>query len=324
MKRCHMLFAVGLVLAVAIVGAISCSKKGGGGDADDGNSPYMILDLHVAAVTDSTVKLIWTATGDDGDVGKATTYDIRHHSCWITAANWDSATQVTGEPTPSTAGQLDSMVIHNLKKDSTYYFSVQAYDEAGNKSGLSNGVFANIVTDFAVAIPDAALEARIRNGVGKPQGVLMKSDLMRLIALDANNANIANLTGLEYCGNMLAIYGAMNSISDLTPIAHLTKLMDVQFFMNNISDISPLTNLVNMQRLVLRNNPVTDITGVSGLTNLRSLDLTNANVANLAPLAANQEFATGDTAWVGGCPLSQESIDTHIPVIRARGAAVIY
>jgi len=45
-------------------------------DEDDGNTPYNILDVRVVAVTDSSVTLTWTATGDDADVGTASQYDL--------------------------------------------------------------------------------------------------------------------------------------------------------------------------------------------------------------------------------------------------------
>jgi uncharacterized Zn finger protein len=52
-----------------------------------------------------SMQLTWTAPGDDGNSGTATSYDVRYsNSGVITEANWSSATTVTGEPTPSVAG----------------------------------------------------------------------------------------------------------------------------------------------------------------------------------------------------------------------------
>lgn len=105
------------VLAVGLLGILSCSKKGSGGDdGDDGNTPYNIFDLRVSSTTDSSVTLIWTATGDDADQGTASSYDVRYWHTWITPSNWDSAFQVGSEPHPSPAGQTDSMRVTELKK----------------------------------------------------------------------------------------------------------------------------------------------------------------------------------------------------------------
>ncbi len=75
--------AVALVLLV-VWGLLSCAKKGGDGDdVDDGNNPYNILDLQVVSVSDTSVTLTWTATGDDADEGTCTSYDIRYYHTWI-------------------------------------------------------------------------------------------------------------------------------------------------------------------------------------------------------------------------------------------------
>jgi hypothetical protein len=91
---------------------------------------------------DSTVLLNWTAPGDDGTIGRATSYDIRYRTVAISAADtttwWNAATQVTGEPVPSTAGATDSMRVRGLSPLTTYYFMIRAADEVPNWSGYSN------------------------------------------------------------------------------------------------------------------------------------------------------------------------------------------
>ncbi len=86
----------------------------------------------------NSVVLTWTAPGDDGNTGTATTYDIRYSTATITAANWASATQVTGETAPKVAGSAESFTVNNLTPSTTYYFAIKAADEAGNWSTLSN------------------------------------------------------------------------------------------------------------------------------------------------------------------------------------------
>ncbi len=88
------------------------------------------------------VKLRWTATGDDGNVGRAAGYDMRYLPADMgpldTEQKWNQATQVSGEPTPSYSGQMDSMLVRNLTPGGLYYFGIKAYDDAGNYSGLSD------------------------------------------------------------------------------------------------------------------------------------------------------------------------------------------
>ncbi len=88
------------------------------------------------------VILRWTATGDDGDVGRAAGYDMRYLPADMgpidTEQKWNQATQVGGVPVPSPSGQMDSMLVRNLTPGGLYYFGIKAYDDAGNYSGLSD------------------------------------------------------------------------------------------------------------------------------------------------------------------------------------------
>lgn len=93
-----------------------------------------------SAANDSTnsVTLTWTAPGDDGATGQATRYDIRYSTQTITDGTWGSATVVANPPTPKVAGQQESFQVTGLQPDTTYYFALKTYDEAGNPSPLSN------------------------------------------------------------------------------------------------------------------------------------------------------------------------------------------
>jgi Fibronectin type III domain len=316
-----------ILAAIAIAWSlylISCSKTGSGSDADDGNTPYNILDLRVVAVTDSSITLNWTATGDDSNAGTASYYDIRGYDDWITPSNWDSTTKISGAPKPHAAGQTDSITIKGLMKDSTYYFALKAGDEAGNWSGQSNCVSGTCFTDIAVTFPDPNLESAIRALISKPSGIIYRSDLMSLIWVGGNNMAIKDLSGVEYCTNALAIYMSGDSISDLSPLANMTKLRDIQFFQNKITDITPLAGLVNTQRLILSDNTVSDITAIAGLINLQILMLNFNNISDLGALVANSGLGMNDTIYVQGNPLSPTSVNTHIPSLESRGVTVIH
>ncbi|MCP3938250.1 MAG: hypothetical protein GY708_23120, partial [Actinomycetia bacterium] len=115
--------------------------------------PADITDLATGTVTSSTIDLSWTAPGDDGSSGTATTYDIRYSTSAITAGNWASATQVTGEPGPSVAGTGESHTVTGLAQNTTYYFAIKTADEVPNTSALSNSPSGT--TDADVTAPDA-------------------------------------------------------------------------------------------------------------------------------------------------------------------------
>jgi len=106
----------------------------------DTTPPAAITDL--IATTGSaygTVVLRWTAPGDDGNVGTATDYIVRHStSAIVSQFGWLLATDVEGEPTPQPAGTRQSMTVSGLEPGQTYYFAIVARDEVGNEGGLSN------------------------------------------------------------------------------------------------------------------------------------------------------------------------------------------
>ncbi len=108
----------------------------------DTTPPAAITTLAASSPTDTTVTLTWTAPGDDGNTGTATTYDIRYSTSTINDGNWASATQVNNEVVPAAAGTIQSMVITGLSPTTTYYFAMKTGDEVPNWSGLSNVVSA--------------------------------------------------------------------------------------------------------------------------------------------------------------------------------------
>jgi len=119
--------------------------------------PSEVTDLSTSTGDYGQVILTWTAPGDDGMIGIASEYDIRylpHIDGPIDATNWDIATQVTGEPTPSMAGTSESMTVGGLEPGASYYFAIKTADEVPNWSALSDSPLdtagsAGTVKDFA-------------------------------------------------------------------------------------------------------------------------------------------------------------------------------
>ena len=96
-----------------------------------------------------TLMLVWTAPGDDGNVGTAASYEVRMSSSPITAGNWASASLVSGVPSPLTAGTRQSFVVRGLTRGTTYYFAIKATDDANNVAPISNVVRWDWVLDTA-------------------------------------------------------------------------------------------------------------------------------------------------------------------------------
>jgi hypothetical protein len=100
--------------------------------------PGSISNFSATALTSKSVKLDWTAVGDDGSTGTAASYDIRYSTAAITAANFSSATQVSGEPAPGASGSAQTMTVTGLTGNTTYYFAIKAVDDTGNAGAISN------------------------------------------------------------------------------------------------------------------------------------------------------------------------------------------
>ena len=100
--------------------------------------PASVTDLTTSSPTSNSITLTWTAPGDDGSTGTASQYDIRYSTAVITDNNWDSASQVTGEPAPQIAGTNQSFTVTGLNPSTTYYFAIKTADEVANWSIISN------------------------------------------------------------------------------------------------------------------------------------------------------------------------------------------
>jgi len=99
-----------------------------------------------AQVASITVR--WTAPGDDGDIGAASSYDMRWSSVPPDTTNavafsvwFTSAASVPNMPAPALAGTPQSVVVApvgGFVSGQTYYFVIRSRDERDNVSLLSN------------------------------------------------------------------------------------------------------------------------------------------------------------------------------------------
>ncbi|KAF0192650.1 MAG: Ig-like domain-containing protein [Gammaproteobacteria bacterium] len=100
--------------------------------------PADIANLTILDITSNLAVIRWTAPGDNGNTGTATTYDIRYYTSPITSNNWISAFHASGEPAPAVAGTVQQMTVAGLIPNRTYYFAMTTDDEVPNKSNISN------------------------------------------------------------------------------------------------------------------------------------------------------------------------------------------
>src|SRR3990172_11317546 len=126
-----------VLLLVVLVFVISCSV----GDTDP---PAPIEDLSFNIMTR---QLNWTATGNDGDKGTATIYDLRFSIEPNVAEDFANAIHIEDLPRPFPSGQLQFFLLPRLDVTGTedFFFALDVRDEVGNNSGPSN-VPPNVTT----------------------------------------------------------------------------------------------------------------------------------------------------------------------------------
>jgi hypothetical protein len=113
----------------------------------------------LAHAQSDTLVLVWTAPGDDGSIGTASSYEIRMSTSPINDANFGSASLIPGAPTPVSAGVRQRVTVRGLTHGTTYYFALKTADDVGNVSGISNVVRWDWVYDTAPPAAPAGLTA---------------------------------------------------------------------------------------------------------------------------------------------------------------------
>jgi hypothetical protein len=111
----------------------------------DEKPPAEIADLEVIGEYEKAVfEVAWTAPGDDGLEGTATSYDIRYADHPLNEYSWDEAIEIAGEPTPLPAGTLQSMFLETLPPGRSVLMGMRSRDEAGNVSPVSNIILVRV------------------------------------------------------------------------------------------------------------------------------------------------------------------------------------
>jgi Fe-S-cluster-containing hydrogenase component 2/chitodextrinase len=123
------------------------------GTLPDTTPPAAITDLNAVSGEES-ITLTWTAPGDDAQRGSVVSYDIRYSISEITMASWDAAIALTNTPLPQMPGAEEHFEVSGLTESTTWYFAVEALDEAGNRSPVSNSESAQVTGDLT---PPAAI-----------------------------------------------------------------------------------------------------------------------------------------------------------------------
>ena len=89
-----------------------------------------------------SITLSWTATGDDGSSGRASTYELRYSDQPVVGGDttgwWSGASTAGVLPAPATAGTRETYTMSGLTTGTVLYFVLRVADEVPNWSAYSN------------------------------------------------------------------------------------------------------------------------------------------------------------------------------------------
>ncbi|MEO1170628.1 MAG: S8 family serine peptidase, partial [Myxococcota bacterium] len=120
--------------------------------------PGTIRDLSVRNRGSDWIELSWTATGGNGDTGRASLYDLRMTDGRLDAGTFPAATPVSGTPVPGPAGSREFFIVDGLRSDVVYRFALRAVDAVG-----AVGVMSNVVEVHLDGSGDAVAPARVQD-----------------------------------------------------------------------------------------------------------------------------------------------------------------
>ena len=172
--------------------------------------------------------------------------------------------------------------------------------------GIEGTVTFNAVAEAAVNIPDLNLRAVVETALGVAPGApITAGEIATLTRLEAQNANISDLTGLEFATNLAHLYFPENSIADISRLAGLTNLKYLSLWDNSVSDISAVKGLTSLTELSLGGNSVTDISPIADLTNLTGLHLPGNPIADISAVAGLTQLTW---LYLGGTNITDLSV----------------
>lgn len=178
--------------------------------------------------------------------------------------------------------------------------------------------------------PPLSIENMLREALGKSPGAeLTKKDLasvthLKVVRTFDDGDEISGLWRLEDCVNlqMLDLSGIGIDGSELALLSKLKSLQELYLQHNPISAIYCLGGLPKLRRLNLASNRIRDLFPLQQLVQLEYLNLAQNKITDIEPLVNNVGLFQGDTVIVEDNPLSQVSVEQHIPALEARGVIV--
>ncbi|MCJ7812216.1 leucine-rich repeat domain-containing protein [bacterium] len=135
---------------------------------------------------------------------------------------------------------------------------------------------------------------------------------------------ISDISVLSEMDQMYVLWLTHCEIEDIGPLTNMTGLRLLNLNLNQITDTSPLAGMVNLDRLSINFNLIVDISALINLQSINILDLSHNQIVDILPLVNNPGLNRGDLVSLYGNPLSEQSINEYLPLLRGRGVYVSF
>ncbi len=116
--------------------------------------------------------------------------------------------------------------------------------------------------------------------------------------------------------------GSRVHVDDAPSAWPLDRLERLALRNRGVNSLAGLEGAVALMWLHAASNGIADLSPLGELSNLRQLDLRGNRISDLAPLIANSDLAQGGQVALDGNPLSEESLNVHVPALLDRGVQV--
>ena len=227
--------------------------------------------------------VVWATDWENPALGWGTDYDVLFTTSDDFGDTWELAMPLNINADADAGNDLyPAIAVRGYSNWAAAWVTTEPFSKAGGSKDIA---FAFAEQNRPVTFPDPNLEAAVRDALSIPTGDIFVSDLAALTVLHASSASIQDLTGLEYCENLVELYLSRNSIASVAPLAGLTNLTRLYLNYNDVSDVAPLAGLTSLTVLQLDDNTISDVSPLAGLTNLTSLVLSQNSINDVSPLA---------------------------------------
>ena len=102
----------------------------------------------------------------------------------------------------------------------------------------------------------------------------------------------------------------------------ILRLRTLQATGAGLSDLTGLEWARNLEYLFAGSNALTDVRPLAELPDLRGLDLSGNEISDIGPLVENPDLRRGDWVVLDDNPLSEESVNVHIPALLEKRVTV--